>query len=51
MFNKGDKVRFKNPSKYDAGTHTILNVQNTHNDVCYFLHYWSWIDEDDLELV
>ena len=47
----GDKVRFKDPTKYDDKEHVILNVQKLPNDTCYFLHYWSWIDEDELVLV
>lgn len=51
LFKKGDRVSFKQKDKYDAQSHTVLNVQKTPNDVCYFLHYWSWVDEDELELV
>lgn len=47
----GDKVKFKNPEMWDYREHTIINVQRTHGEICYFLHYWSWTDEDDLVLV
>ena len=50
----GAKVRFKPELqyKYDAETHTILAIQRVHgDDTCYFLHYWYWVDEDELELV
>lgn len=47
----GDKVKFIHPEIWDDKEHTILNIQRTHGDVCFFLHYWSWIDEDELILV
>ena len=53
-FKLGAKVRFKLELqfKYDAQEHVILGMQRLHgDDTCYFLHYWYWIDEDELELV
>ena len=54
LYKVGQKVRFKAElqSKYDNKEHSILGVQRLHgDDTCYFLHYWYWIDEDELELV
>ena len=53
-FKVGSKVRFKLElqDKYDSKEHTVLGVQGVHgDDTCYFLHYWYWVDEDEIELV
>ena len=51
MLELGQKVKFIHSDKYDNKEHTILNVKNIDDELSYFLHYWSWVDEDDLQLV
>lgn len=53
-FRIGTKVRFipELQHKYDDKEHTVLSMQTVEDDdTSYFLHYWYWIDEDELELV
>lgn len=54
-FRIGTKVRFipELQHKYDEKEHTVLSMQTIKedDDTSYFLHYWYWVDEDELELV